>query len=144
MARNMTNSGAVMRRILAALALSLLIASPVLAARPVPVVASITLNEAGPFGTGSAVTFTTTVPKLKGSEYPLIYLACTVSGRVVYGQLDLPNTVFILGGGSSPWITPSNPDYRSSATCVAYLYAYGTWQSNTADLLAHTPPFAAG
>ncbi|MBA3877351.1 MAG: hypothetical protein C0498_10500 [Anaerolinea sp.] len=85
---------------------------------------SISLNEAGQaLSLGSSVTFTTTVGDLTGTEYPLVYLACysTSSGALVYGQLDLPGTVFVLGGGSSDWWQVGGP-----ANCVAHLYAYGT------------------
>lgn len=133
-----------MRRILAGLALALLIVTPVAAAKPIPVAPSIVVNEVGPFAIGDPITFTVTVPKLRGREYPLVYLACRVEGRVVYGQLDLPTTTFILGGGASPWIDPNDPDYLAPAICIGYLYAYGSLQSNTQDLLAQTAPFAAG
>jgi len=110
--------------------------------KPEPVTASIVLNEPGPFAIGDTVTFTTTVPKLKGNEYPMILLKATVDGEVVYGQLDHPDTAFLLGGGSSPWIDPSNPHYRQPATCVAELWSYG---GNRGEYrLASTPTFPAG
>ena len=124
--------------VLLALALAV-IASPVSAARPIPATPSIVVNEAGPFAIGDPVTFTVVVPKLHGREYPLVYLVCTVDAAVVYGQLDLPTTTFILGGGSSPWIDPNDPDYRKPATCVGYLYSYPS-----VTLLSETAPFNVG
>jgi hypothetical protein len=88
------------------------------------------------------VTFTTVVPKLKGSAYPMVYLKATEDGEVVYGQLDYPDTAFLLGGGSSPWITPGNPHYRQPATCVAELWSYGGPKGE--EFLATTPEFPAG
>lgn len=83
---------------------------------------------------GGEVTFTTTTDGLHGNQYPMVYLVCQVDPsnfpgqigpRTVYGQLDHPEMTFILGGGSSPWITPSDPDYQAPATCHAELRAYG-------------------
>ncbi|MBI2763215.1 MAG: hypothetical protein HYX54_05630 [Chloroflexi bacterium] len=88
---------------------------------------------------GSSVTFATSVADLTGNEYALVYLECTQGGTVVYGQLDLPGTTFVLGGGSSPWLEVGGP-----ATCVGYLKAYGTHGgSDTVRDLAQTAPFSA-
>ena len=110
--------------------------------KPQPVTASIVLNESPPFAIGDTVTFTTVVPKLKGSAYPLVYLKATVDGEVVYGQLDYPSAAFLLGGGSSPWIDPANPHYRQPAICVAELWAYGGPKGE--QRLASTEEFPAG
>ena len=86
---------------------------------------------------GTKVTFTTSVVGLTGNEYALVYLKCTEDGAVVYGQLDLPGTTFVLGGGSSPWW-----QVGGTATCVAYLEAYGSHGgSDTIRVLAQTAAF---
>lgn len=83
---------------------------------------SIRLNESGPFALGDSVTFTTSVSGLTGNEYPMVYLECSsdADGTRVYGQLDHPNSVFVLGGGSSLWWSVGG-----SAACTAHLYSYG-------------------
>ena len=71
-----------------------------------PAASSITINQAarqaGDLTFGQAVTFTTVATGLGGDEYPLVYLECVnnVDGSVLYGQLDLPEVVFQIGGGS--------------------------------------------
>ena len=88
---------------------------------------------------GSSITFATTVAGLTGNEYALVYLKCTQDGTVVYGQLDLPGTTFVLGGGSSPWL-----QVGGTATCVGYLKAYGSHGGyDTIRDLAQTAPFSA-
>lgn len=79
-------------------------------------------NEPAPYAFGETVTFTTGVTGLKGSEYALVYVEAVsvVDGTVLYGQLDLPSTVFLLGGGSSLWHSQ-----RDDARCTAYLKVYG-------------------
>lgn len=111
-------------------------------AKPVPVAASISVNEPGPFAIGDTVTFTTTVPKLTGGAYPMVLLQAFVDGVVVYGQLDYPHVAFLLGGGSSPWIDPTNPNYRKPAVCHASLWAYGGPKGERE--LAVAPEFPAG
>lgn len=127
-----------MRRILAGLALALLIAAPVSAA---PKAASgtltITSNLVG-VAFGDAVTFSATTAGLKGYQYPLVYLACYQSGTIVYGQLDYPTTTFILGGGSSPWWNSPGP-----ANCEATLYAYPGFHAGDIVLLAGPITFEA-
>lgn len=124
-----------------AAALILSVAAPaVSAAKPVVEPAAIGLNETGPFAIGDPVTFTTSTGRLAGYEYPLVYLDCRQDGVTVYGQLDFPDTIFILGAGSSPWLALGGP-----ATCTGYLYAYGhRFANQTIRLLAQTVPFAAG
>jgi hypothetical protein len=112
-----------LRALLAASALALAFALPVSAAPPVPT-GTITIASVDPV-IGGEVTFTVTTDNLKGNQYPLVYLSCVANGSVVYGQLDYPETVFILGGGTSPWIDPNDPNYLAPAVCTAYLYAYG-------------------
>jgi len=88
---------------------------------------------------GSSLTFATTVGDLTGNEYALVYLNCVQDGTVVYGQLDLPGTTFVLGGGSSPWW-----QVGGTATCIGYLKAYGTHGGyDTIRDLAQTAPFSA-
>lgn len=79
-------------------------------------------NEPGPYAFGATVTFTTTSAGLKGGQYPLVYVEChsVVDGSLLYGQLDYPDTAFLLGGGSSQWWIQ-----RDDAHCTASLYAYG-------------------
>lgn len=100
---------------------------------------SISLNEdPSTLTLGSSVTFTTTVPKLKGSEYPLIAIECFQDGTPVYVGLDFPDSAFVLGGASSLWVITGGP-----ATCQAKLYAYGVkYKGYTIEkLLAKTPMF---
>ena len=106
----------------------------------VPAISSISLDQAGQtLSLGSSVTFTTTVGDLTGTERALVYLKCVEGDTVVYGQLDLPGTTFVLGGGSSPWWQAGG-----TATCVGYLDAYGTHGgSDTIRVLAETAPFSA-
>jgi hypothetical protein len=68
-----------------------------------------------------AVTFNTTVGSLAGWEYPMIDVSCTQNGVTVFAQLDKPDATFLLGGGSSDWLTNGGP-----ATCRADLDAYGS------------------
>ena len=110
-----------MRRLLVGALVALVLVAAASAAPPVPS-GSIVLNEAGPFAFGDTVTFTTAATGLRGNQYPLVYVECrsVVDGEVLYGQLDLPETGFLLGGGSSPWWLD-----RDDVTCLAHLYAYG-------------------
>lgn len=126
-----------MRRLLVAAAIVLGgLLSPVIAtAAPSARAGTIVLNESGPFAFQDEVTFTTT-DNLKGREYPMVYVVCTsdVTGEVLYGQLDHPNTVFVLGGGSSPWHASSD-----DANCKGVLYSYGGREDQV--FLAETPSF---
>jgi hypothetical protein len=110
-----------MRRLFAlALAASLVlsVAAPVTAARAA-VSGTITLDTAAP-AYQLPVTFTTTVTgKLKGYQYPLVYVECS-QDVLVYGQLDFPDVAFVLGGGSSEWVTRGG----GAAECVAHLMIY--------------------
>lgn len=112
-----------------------------------PQVSSISLNESVArtstlLGFGSGVSYSTTVEPLKGSEYPLVYTAChsVVDGALLYGELALPDSTFVLGGGSSDW-----HDVRHDALCTAELRAYGGKDKglDTIRVLASTDPFFA-
>lgn len=102
--------------------------------------ASITLDQSDiTLSLGTPVTFTTNIVGLTGNEYALVYLKCVEGDTVVYGQLDLPGTTFVLGGGSSPWW-----QVAGTATCVGYLEAYGTHGGyDTIRVLAQTAAFTA-
>jgi hypothetical protein len=68
------------------------------------------------------VTFDSEVTsKLLGYEYPMIYVEAFQDGVLVYGQLDHPDAVFVLGGGSSEWVTRGG----GPAHCRASLMIYG-------------------
>ncbi len=114
--------GALVALVLVLAAGSALAAKPAHAGPPAPSGTISGPNEAGPYAFGDSVTFTTTSSNLKGNQYPLVYVECrsVVDGSLLYGQLDLPETVFVLGGGSSPWW-----DQRDDVNCLAHLYAYG-------------------
>lgn len=125
-----------LRKFVAAIALALLLVAPVSAA-PVPSgTLTITSLDAR---FGGAVTFSATTANLKGYQYPLVYLACYQGSALVYGQLATPETVFILGGGSSPWWISPGP-----AACSATLYAYPGLHAGDIVLLAGPLTFAAG
>jgi hypothetical protein len=99
---------------------------------------SIALDQSAAW-LGETVTFTTSIQGIKGSEWPMIGVACSQSGAVTYGELNTPSSSFLLGGGSSVWLTNGG-----AADCVATLYAYG-WSGGTETIrtLASTPFFAA-
>lgn len=89
---------------------------------------------------GETVTFTSSAQGLKGSEWPMITVRCYQSGVSVYAELNTPDWSFLLGGGSSDWLTNGG-----AADCTATLYAYG-WTSGTETIrtLASTSFSAAG
>jgi hypothetical protein len=120
-----------------------LAATPTLAAKggrhaAAQLTSAITLNESDPH-LGGTVTFTTNVAKLAGSEWPMVGVACSQSGTLVYGQLDTPDASFLLGGNSSLWLQSGG-----SADCVATLYAYSFSGGETIRTLASTSFGAAG
>lgn len=122
-----------MRKLLALL----LVAAVLVAAKPVPVESSIAVAADSDLRFGGAVTFDTTTEKLKGWQYPMVYVVCYQDGSLVYGQLDHPDATFILGGGWSLWWTHPGP-----ADCEALLYAYSASKSEV-TLLAGTATFHA-
>jgi hypothetical protein len=103
-------------------------------AAPTSVSPSITINQAGPYYIGDTLTFTTTVPKLFGWQYPMIDVQCyqDVDGDgtlefgypwedIVYSELYKPSESFTLGGYSSIWKNRGG----GPAECIANLDAYG-------------------
>lgn len=69
------------------------------------------------------VNFDITVsPKLKGNQWPMIYVAAYGDDdALIYGELARPVDTFVLGGGSSIWV---NERPNTAAHCTATLYAY--------------------
>ena len=51
----------------------------------------------------------------------MVDLECRQNGAIVFSQLDKPDAIFLLGGGSSVWLTTGG-----TANCTADLDAYGT------------------
>jgi len=133
-----------MRRFLAlalAAGLVLSVAAPAMAGKaPALPTGTIALDTAVP-AYQQPVTFTTSVTgKLKGYQYPLVYVACSQDGVLVYGQLDFPDAAFLLGGGSSEWVTRGG----GSADCTATLYIYPGLHEGPIVWLASTTFGAAG
>ena len=89
---------------------------------------------------GDTVTYSTSIEPLKGGEWPMVYTVCASvdDGAIVFGQLDHPGAAFVLGGGSSPWLT-----IGGDASCHAELLAYGGKARgvDTIRLLASTDAF---
>lgn len=88
-----------------------------------------------------AVTFDSVVTSpLKGYEYPMIYVKAfdVDSGDLIYGQLDHPDAVFVLGGGSSVWVSRGG----GPARCEADLMIYGG-RHNIADPFVASVGFSA-
>lgn len=88
---------------------------------------------AGPFGSaalGSTVTFTTTVSGFKGWQYPMVDLVCEQAGTVVFAQLDYPDAIFLLGGGSSDW-SAGGGDAECHADLDLYGRQGGRWHVDT-------------
>ena len=104
-----------MKRLLAGLALALALVSPVSAASTIAIDPSSDLHFAG------FVRFDVVVDdKLKGYEYPMVYVACYQAGDQVYGQLDFPDATFIFTNGGE-WVQNGG----GAADCTAQLWAYG-------------------
>ena len=123
------------------------------AAKPAPVVASIAIDQAAPYAVGDVLTFTTTIPRLSGWEYPMVAVACfqDVDGDgviehgwpwddVVYTELAKPGSTFTLGGYSSIWTLRGG----GPAECDADIDAYG-WKSGVESVrVLATISFNAG
>lgn len=128
-----------MKRILTILLLALASMSATVSAAPRSLDGTIILNESGPLKIGDTVTFDTTVNKLSGNQYPLVYTVCKDdAGNILYGQLDYPDTAFKLGGGASPWLLVGG-----NATCEGQLRVYGGKERghDTIVTVATTPSF---
>jgi len=109
-----------MKRILGAALAALLLPSAVLAAPPAPS-GTIAIADGSDLSFGGYVSFDTTVSgKLKGYQYPLVYVACYQDVKV-YGRLDYPDTVFVFSSGSSAWVTLGG----GAAECIGRLAIYG-------------------
>jgi hypothetical protein len=81
---------------------------------------SIALDSGSELRLGGEVTFTSNALGLKGNEWPMVLIKCwDGNGEVHYAQLDHPDALFVLGGGSSSW-----KDRGGSADCAATLHAY--------------------
>jgi hypothetical protein len=78
--------------------------------------AGITLNDPDPH-LGEWVTFSVTLPPLPGWADPRIQIMCHQSGVLTYGEAGPFDQPFLLGGGSSEWLTNGG-----SADCLADLY----------------------
>jgi len=102
-----------------------------------------------PIHLADTLTFTTTIPKLKGGAHPGIVVSAfqdvggvgtvDTSGTgpdQVWGVLGSPSEAYLLGGGSSVWLQRGGP-----ATCRADLYAYDTHGAETITFLATTGDF---
>lgn len=90
------------------------------AAPPSDAEPAISLDQSAP-ALGDTVTFTTTVPKLKGNEQALIVVTCYQGDALVWSWLDTPDAGFVLGSASSPWLQVGGP-----AECRADLDSYKT------------------
>lgn len=117
-----------MRKTLLLLASMLLIIPSAALAAPQAAVGTIVGPiEAGPYSFGDTVTFEWTLEGLKGTTYPMVYLACwsDVTGEKLYGELsrpinDIEPVTLQLGGGSSPWHVQ-----RDDVNCEASIRHYG-------------------
>ena len=101
---------------------------------------SIELEEYSQLHLGGEVGFITSAEGLAGWEYPMVAIWCYQNGSLVYMELGQPQVEFLLGGGSSDWLTNGGP-----ADCEADLYAYG-WKGGKQSIreLAQTSFWAGG
>src|SRR5262249_31750825 len=69
---------------------------------------------------GDTITFTSTVPKLKGNENALVAVTCAQDGKTLWTDIWPPNHSFTLGGPfqSSNWV-------GGAADCRAEIDIYG-------------------
>lgn len=84
---------------------------------------TIALSPGSDLRLGGSVSFLTTIEKLKGNEHPMIAIWAYQGDTLVYMQLAQPDTIFVLGGGSSDWKEQGGP-----AECEAFLYSYGPFR----------------
>ena len=140
-----------MKRILAGLALALLIAAPVSAAQPPT--GTISINQANP-AFQTVVTFTVTVSKkfdcVGHAGCARVLVECYQAGDFVYGQADdldaartgvgyYSLTGFLLGGSSSQWIDNGG----GTADCTATLFYFDNDPVQTFNVIT-TTSFTAG
>jgi hypothetical protein len=86
---------------------------------------------------GSWVTFSTGYSS--NIRNPRVEVDCYQNGSLVYGEAGAPYDTFVLGGGSSIWLTTGGP-----ASCTANLFYWGSHAgTQTYNLLASTS-FTAG
>jgi hypothetical protein len=91
--------------------------------KPEDTMSTIAVADGSDLTFGGNVTFDTEVgEKLKGKEYPMVYVECFQDDVKVWGRLREPDAVFKLGGDSSLWIANGG----GPAACRAYLHAYGS------------------
>ena len=109
---------------------------PLGAVKPIPS-GSLSLNQVAP-RLGEYVTFTWSVDHLPGWATPRIQVICSQDDVVVYGEAGPAWQSFLLGGGSSDWLTNGGP-----AVCVATLYY---WQFHPSQIFhpLDSVTFAAG
>ena len=114
-----------MRRVVAGLALALVLAAPVSAA------GSIAVNEAAPYSVGEYVTLTVDVPKLKGYEYPVVLIWCGYLTEP--GYEGVKNWVYFRRWDTKGYDYPRSTgpeaillmNAMTGAPCVFELWAYG-------------------
>ena len=106
------------------------------AVKPIPS-GSLSLDQPVP-ALGDWITFTWSVSNLPGWATPRIQVICSQDDVVVYGVAGPAWQSFLLGGGSSNWLTNGGP-----AVCVATLYY---WQFHPSQIFhpLDSVTFAAG
>jgi len=136
-----------MKRLLVGIALALIVAAPVSAAQA-PVSGSISLATAEPAYQQPATFDWSVSGRHKGFYYPMIYVAC-YQGSLVYGELrrvdeygvaNFSGPTFVLGGGSSAWVSGGG----GPADCTATLYLYPGLHDAPIIFLDQTTFSAAG
>jgi hypothetical protein len=98
-----------------------LIPSTVGAAKPLPPAGTIAIAAGSDPSYQGVVMFDVSTDGITGTRYPLVYVACSQDGSLVYGQLDHPDAAFLLGGGWSDWVEVGG----GAADCTASLLVYG-------------------
>lgn len=135
---------------------ALLAAGLLLAAFALPVVAkpidmaSISINESGPYAVGDVITLTVDTGQLKGYEYPVVIIRCysTATNDLVWTYFarwdglgqdpDSGPTPVLLGGDPNNTSILWN-SVGGDADCTLYLYAYHGLHPGPAVLLATGP-----
>lgn len=127
-----------MKRFLFAFLLSLIMASPAIAA-PQPASGTITLATTNPTYQQPVFFDYTLTGKLKGYQYPMFIVDCYQGTELVYRELGKPTDTFVLGGGWSLWVSYGGGD----ALCNGQLWIYSGLHSDAPFRLASTPEFKA-